>query len=135
MDLVDKEHRAAAVDKFLAGVRDDLPHLLDAGIQGRQTDEVVSQGLGNQGSNRGLARTGRAVQNDGRFARTLNKPAQRLAGLQQVLLAYDFLEGLRPHPCRQRRTGMGGKDILPRRSRARGGGIATQSPKKRILCH
>ena len=118
MHLVDEQHGApAGVGELALGGGDDRPHLLDAGVERRQLDELPLGGQRDDVRERGLAGAGRAVEHQRHRLVGLDQPAQRRPRAEQVLLADDLVQRARPHADGERRARV---DAAPgRRPRAR----------------
>ena len=98
----------------------DGADLLDTRRQRRQRFEPAAGRLGDQRRQRGLARAGRAVEDDRRRTRPFDQAAHRRVRLKQVVLADDFVEGCRPHPHGQRAGGADGTHRASGRGRLAG---------------
>lgn len=111
MDLVEEEDGLLAVPAGgAAGTLDDRADLLDPGGDRGELHETLVGGLGDDVRQGRLAGAGRAPEDHrgraGRSAAGLaDQSAQGRAGLQQVLLAHDLVEGARTHPDGQRAGG------------------------------
>ena len=117
VDLVDEEHRLLPrARQPLARTLDRGAHLLHARRHRRDLDELpVGLAAQHRGDGR-LASAGRTPQQQRHRLVGLDQPAQRRAGLQQVLLAHQLLEGARTHPHGERR-----RAVVVARQRPAGG--------------
>ena len=96
------------------GIGGDLPDVLHPGKHGREGDEVRAGHPRHQRGERGLAGAGRPPE-DHRVKRpVLERPAEDLAGADQVRLADDLVERGRPHPVGERRGAVKARDRAPR---------------------
>jgi hypothetical protein len=106
VDLVDEHDGASllALAPYL-GVAQHLAQLLDAREHGAHRLEVVARAPADHVGERRLARAGRAPQDHRALGVGLDRPLQRLARRQDVLLAQHLLERARPHAVGERRVG------------------------------
>ena len=105
VDLVHEEDgaRAARHEPALRGV-DLAAQVLDGARDGRNLHELRVRGVGNDARERGLARAGRAVEDDAREHVVLDGATQPRVRAHRLLLAHVLGQRLRPHPHRQRRV-------------------------------
>jgi hypothetical protein len=103
MHLVDEEDRrlAAARELVLRGLH-RFADVLHAAEHRRKRHEVRVEGVRHQARERGLARSGRAPEDHRVRLAGLEGEAQRLARAEEVLLAYDLVDRLRPQTLRKR---------------------------------
>ena len=115
VDLIDKEDGLAAACRLMRpGLLDDLADLLDPGEHGRKKDELGLGGVGENGGQRGLARSGRTPEHQRGNTAAVDELAQQLAFSHQVFLADELRKPRRPHPFRQ--GNMGGRRLHGRGS-------------------
>ncbi len=100
--LVHEQDGAHPAPAVLLGLVDGGADLLDAGGHRREPLDLGLAVVGNQFCQRGLAGAGRAPQDHGMAVARQDRLAQRFVGPEDMLLTYVLLEGLRPHPGRQR---------------------------------
>ncbi len=100
--LVHEEDGAHPAPAVLLGLVDGGSDLLDAGGHRREPLHLGLAVVSNQFSQRGLAGARRAPQDHGVAVARQDRLAQRFVGPEDMLLTYVLLEGLRPHPGRQR---------------------------------
>src|SRR4051812_29283226 len=103
MHLVDEEDGVAAgARQFLLRLLQRLADVLHAAEHGREGNELGVERLRHEARDRCLPRPrGTPQDHRVRLARLEGEP-QRLTGAEQVLLADDLVDGLRPQPLRQR---------------------------------
>ena len=103
MNLVDEKHGTApALRACVARLVDRSTDVLDAAKHRRHRFEGITRTAGQQTRQRRLAGTGRSPEDHRMQATALDRPAQRLALTQQVLLADITVEPGRPHTISQR---------------------------------
>jgi hypothetical protein len=113
MDLVYEQDGARMEAGGLFGGDHDLLDLLDAGHDGGELDEG---GVGERGDDlgeRGFAGAGRAPEDHGGGVVVSDGESQRLAGGEQMLLADELFQRVRPHALGQwsvAESGCGGGD-------------------------
>ena len=88
---------------------DRLADVLDAAEHRRHGDELGVEGVGHQARQRRLADARRPPQDHRVQPPGFERDAQRLAGAEQVALADDLVERLRPQPLGERRGGSVGE--------------------------
>ncbi len=106
MDLIDEQDGVASrLLQFELGALHGFADLLDPGKYRGNGDELGIECLSHEARERGLAHSRRAPQDHRvRFLRFESKP-QRFAGTQQMRLAHDLVERVRPQPLGERRLG------------------------------
>src|SRR5690606_33602477 len=104
VNFVDEQGGALAIQLApLAGHVNRLANLLDPGQDGVDGDEVAARAVGDDHSQRRLARARRAIEDERRKLVGLNGAAQQAAGTDDVALAGELVERARPHAGGQRR--------------------------------
>jgi len=98
VDLVDEEYRAAGHgEKAALGGVDLAAEVLDRTRDGRDLHELGVRGVGDDARERGLARTGRTVEDDRREGVVLDGTTQPRSVTHRLLLSDVPVEGLRTH--------------------------------------
>ncbi len=100
--LVHEQDGAHPAPAVLLGLVDGGADLLDAGGDRREPLDLGLAVVGHQFGQRGLAGAGRPPKDHGVAVASQDRFAQRLVRPQDMLLTDILLEGLRPHPGRQR---------------------------------
>ena len=104
MDLVEEQDRPPSVRaKPFGRTRDHLPHLRHRRGDGRELFERCARHPGDDPCERRLSASRRPVQDGGADAILLDRKPQRRALAEDVRLADERLERLRPHAQRERR--------------------------------
>ena len=103
MNFVNEKHRSPAVMPRLFRRRHHFLDFLDAGEDGAEAHEVAARFARDDRGQRGLAGARRAPEDHRAQFVALDLLAQRLARPQDVKLAHEFLDGLRPHAVGERR--------------------------------
>jgi len=104
MHLIDKEDGAAAIEGALfLRLRRDLTQFLDPGQHGIDAHEPRAGGVGNDHSQRRLARARRPVEDDRGELVRLDGAPQQAPWTEDVPLAHELVQGARPHSRGQRR--------------------------------
>src|SRR5690606_12715196 len=121
MDLVAEEDRAAPFGgEALLRFTDDLAHARHAFGHGAEDHEGLVGVVRDEPGEGRLAAARRAPQHHAPHLAALDRLAQRLARAEQVLLAEELVQGLRPQEVGERRLGGGGArgGLLYRQGRA-----------------
>ncbi len=104
VDFVDEQDgRAPGLLEHVLGMRDGIADILDAGKNRRERNELGIEGLRHESRQRGFAHARRTPQDHRMQLSRLVGDAQRLVGTEQMPLADDFVQTLRPHQLRKRR--------------------------------
>ena len=88
-----------------AGLVEHFAELFHAGRGGVQVAEIAFRVLGDEFGQRRFPGSRRAVEDDGSEPVGFDQPPQQFAFGEEMLLADEFGQRLRPHPCRQRFDG------------------------------
>ena len=105
VNLIDKEHHPPPAQLQLLGHCHRFTDLLDPGGDGRQPQHLGIDPPGKEFGQGGLAGAGRPPQDHRVDLARFQRPPQRLAGRQQMLLAGILIEGAGAHARRQRLAG------------------------------
>ena len=106
VNLVYEQDRAlASQTPGPLGGRHDFLDVLDAGEHRAERDEARLRPLGDEPSDRRLARTRRSPEDDRLQPIALDGLPQRTPGPEHVLLPDDLIEAARPHALGERRVG------------------------------
>ena len=111
VDLVDEQQGALAVLAALAGGLEDPAQVGHAGEHRRQWLEMQVGVLGQQAGDRRLAAARRPPQDQRAELAVGQHAAERTFGAEQVVLAQDLGQRLRPHPFGERRRGERGEEF------------------------
>ena len=99
VDLVDEEDRALAAEReALRGLGDEAPDLLDAGEHGGERGEVRLGVRREQGGERRLPGARRSPEDHRVEVARLDGDAKEPPGSEEMRLADELVEALRPHP-------------------------------------
>ena len=113
VDFVDEQQGRLARDTPRRRRIERLAQIRDAGKHCRKLLKLVARGLRQQSRNGGLARARRSPQDHRRQPPRRRHPPDRTLRPQQMILAHDLAQRLRPQPVGQR----------PRRLRRQAGGF------------
>ena len=103
MDLVDEDDRAALIiTARLISLLDDAAQVADASRDSIELLKGAVRHLSDHLRERRLARTRRAIEDNGRNLVCLDHAAQEMAAAHSLLLADEFLEVARTHAARKR---------------------------------
>ena len=102
VDLVDEQQRALAVGAAVLGRLEDLPELRHAGEDRADLDEMRLCLARQQPGDGGLAHAGRTPEDERAERSRRQHGAERAIGAEQLVLADDLRERLRPQPVSER---------------------------------
>jgi len=91
--------------------RDHATHFGHVAFYAAQSHELCVRHLRNDVRERGFSGARRTGKNYGRQTIGFNRSAQKFSRPENMFLADEFLEGMRPHPRRERRGSIGGRKI------------------------
>ena len=142
VDLVDEDDRPLALEaQAIARGGDDLAQLPDAPEHGAEGDEVRLRGSGDDARERRLAAPRRTPQDHRANTVGRDRLGQERLRPEDVLLADQVGERLRPHPVGQRSPALGAllrrrgeeraRPVVRRAARARGHGRQRSPPRRR----
>ena len=133
MDLVDEEDRApSAPTAIVFGFCHHRANFLDSRQDRAEGDESRARHARDDARERRLSGSGRSPENDRLQPIALDGASQRTALAEEILLADELVEGLRPHPFGERRGGRGGGGSMRPRGAGSGGGKSDMSIS--LLC-
>ena len=105
MHLIEKQHGGRRVPRTLRACSTTARMSLMPAITAESAMNSRVGAVGDQPRERGLAGARRPPQDHRMQLARLERAAQRLAGAEQMRLPDELIEGLRPHPIRERPIG------------------------------